>query len=505
MNKWEEAIAALRAAVALTPDFPGARQTLGQALQFGWRPDEAADIFRDEMARRGENPSLRASLGNALFDAGLSEQALGELARAMQLAPHDEKIHSAYLLMLQYQPNLDAASILRENLKWDERHARPLRAQRRPHSIDRDPDRRLRIGYTSADFREHSASRFFLPLIDHHDRGERGFHISCYSDVPHADHITQHIRERVDHWRDTISVSDEQLAQIVREDRIDILVDLTMHMARSRLLVYAREPAPVQMCWLAYPGTTGLSTMHYRLTDPYLDPPGFDDRYSEESIRLPHTFWCYDAMSEEPVSELPAATQGCITFGCLNNFCKVNEPTVSLWGKVLREVSGSRMILLAPPGAPRERVLEQLSRHEVQAQRVEFVAFQPRDQYLKTYHRIDICLDTLPANGHTTSLDAFWMGVPVVTRVGHTLVGRAGLCQLSNLNLAELAASTDDEFVRIAKELAENRSRLSELRRALRDRMRASPLADGADGARFARDMESVYRQLWQRRLTNRS
>lgn len=285
---------------------------------------------------------------------------------------------------------------------------------------------------------------------------------------------------------------------MVREDQIDILVDLTMHMASGRPLLFARKPAPVQVCWLAYPGTAANTAIDYRLTDPFLDPLGQSDPYSlEESVRLADTFWCYDPLSAEPpVNPLPALTKGQVTFGCLNNFCKVNSGILKLWAKVLREVEGSRFMLLAPEGSSQSWALEELEQEGVERERISFVSHQPRQQYLELYHQIDIGLDTLPYNGHTTSLDSLWMGVPVVTLVGQTVVGRAGLSQLSNLGLTEFVAESPEEFVRIAVETASDLKRLSELRRSLRARMERSPLMDAP---RFARNMEAAYRTMWQR------
>ena len=229
-----------------------------------------------------------------------------------------------------------------------------------------------------------------------------------------------------------------------------------MHMAHNRLLVFARKPAPVQACWLAYPGTTGLSAIDYRITDSHLDPPGLHDRcYAEESIRLPDTFWCYDPLNSEPaVNALPAAEGGYVAFGCLNNFCKVNPLVLKLWARVLNAVDRSRLTILAGEGAHRRHAIDLLAEEGVAGDRVTFVAHQPRQQYLRYYHGIDIGLDTVPYNGHTTSLDSFWMGVSVVTLVGPTVVGRAGLCQLTNLGLPELIASSPEQYVRIAVELA---------------------------------------------------
>ena len=289
-----------------------------------------------------------------------------------------------------------------------------------------------------------------------------------------------------------------QLAQCIREDRIDVLVDLTLHMAHNRLLVFARKPSPVQVTFGGYPGTTGLATIEYRLTDPYLDPPDLYDRYySEESIRLPDSFWCYDPLdSEAAVNALPATEKGYVSFGCFNNFCKVNPLVLKIWAKVLMAVDRSRLMLLAAEGSHRRHALDLLEQEGVKPDCVTFVAHQPRQRYLRYYHGIDIGLDTVPYNGHTTSLDSFWMGVPVVTLVGPTVVGRAGLCQLMNLGLPELAAQTPEQYVRIAVELAQDLSRLSELRATLRDQMQASPLMNAP---RFARNVEAAYRKMWQR------
>jgi predicted O-linked N-acetylglucosamine transferase (SPINDLY family) len=284
---------------------------------------------------------------------------------------------------------------------------------------------------------------------------------------------------------------------MIRQDRIDILVDLTMHMKDNRLPLFARKPAPLQVSWLAYPGTTGLSAIDYRLTDPYLDPPGLNDAdYSERSIHLPDCFWCFDPMqSDLPVGPLPALSAGHVTFGCLNNFCKVNEPVLITWAQVLQNVAESRLLLLAPDGGTRERVIEILQRQGVARERVEFVPFQSRGRYLREYCRIDIGLDTFPYNGHTTSLDSFWMGVPVVTLVGRTVVGRAGWCQLSNLGLVELATNNSDQFVQTAGALARDLQRLGEYRSSLRERMERSPLMNIP---RFARNIESAFRTMWR-------
>jgi predicted O-linked N-acetylglucosamine transferase (SPINDLY family) len=354
----------------------------------------------------------------------------------------------------------------------------------------------LRIGYVSADFRIHVASFFTAPLLSQHDH--RQFEIFCYANVAHPDELTDRLRSCADGWRSIVALSDQQVADLVRSDQIDILVDLAMHTAGNRLLVFARKPAPVQVTWLAYPGTTGLSAIDYRLTDPYFDPPRlFDDCYSEESFRLPDTFWCYSPLAETPpVNALPALQNGSITFGCLNHFCKINDGVLALWAQVLQAVPQSRLLLLTPRGQARERVLAKLAPAGIAASRLEFADRQPRREYLQQYQRIDLALDPFPCNGGTTTLDAFWMGVPTVTLVGKTVVGRAGWSQLCNLGLQELAAQTPEQYVARAAQLAGDLPRLQELRATLRQRMQQSPLMDAP---RFARGVEQAYREMWRR------
>jgi predicted O-linked N-acetylglucosamine transferase (SPINDLY family) len=288
------------------------------------------------------------------------------------------------------------------------------------------------------------------------------------------------------------------MADTVRQDRIDILVDLAMHASGNRLSVFARKPAPVQVTWLAYPGSTGLTAIDYRLTDPQLDPTGLDDAwYSEKSVRLPHTFWCYGSPPDLPqVNELAALSTEQITFGCLNNFAKVKEVMLSAWCRLLREVPNSRLLLHAKEGRHRQKVRDILAREGIDPARLEFIGRLPVSEYFQCYHRIDIALDTFPFCGGTTSCDALWMGVPVVSLVGKTTVSRGGLTILTNVGLAELAANTVDDYVKIAKELAGDLPKLAVLRAGLRQRMAQSPLMDAP---RFAQDIEAAFRDMWRR------
>jgi protein O-GlcNAc transferase len=494
-NLFDEAMNACGRSLELKADYSDAHFTLGRIFRGKKMFDEAADALRRAIALKPNFAQAYDNLGNVLADQGLLDEAVDCYDRAVALAPDNPVPAENRIYSLLFHPGYDAGAILREHLKFDELHSGPLRSFIRAHSNNRDPDRRLRIGYVSPDFKNHCQSFFMMPLLSSHDH-ER-FEIYCYSSVGAADAITDRMRPLADVWRDVVGQSDAQLAETIRADGIDILVDLTMHMAHGRPQTFARKPAPIQVAWLAYPGTTGLSAIDYRLTDPYLDPPGENDQdYSEKSIRLPDTFWCFDPLVDDlEVNALPSLEKGAVTFGCLNNFSKVNEQVLALWAKVLLAVGNSQLLLMAPQGSARRRTLETLDSCNVESRRIQFVAYQPRLKYLETYRRIDIGLDTFPYNGHTTTLDSLWMGVPVVSLIGRTVVGRAGYSQLSNIGLQELAVKTPEQFVEKAIELAGDGARLSQLRSTLRQRLQQSPLMDAP---RFARNIESAYVEMWR-------
>jgi predicted O-linked N-acetylglucosamine transferase (SPINDLY family) len=396
----------------------------------------------------------------------------------------------------------DPALLLAEHRKWDAQYAAPLKNQIRQFANNRGRDRRLRIGYVSPDFRRNVLALMTSALLPHHNHEQ--FEIYCYSRVQQHDAGTARLRTHADVWRTIKSISDGDAADVIRADGIDILMDMTMHMSDCRPLLFARKPAPIQVAWLAYPGTTGLSTMDYRITDPYLDPPEFDTHYTEKSFRLQNSFWCYDpygmACEDQEVlpepGELPASKNGFITFGCLNDFSKVNIGTLKRWGRLMQGVERSHLRLLAPRGRCRGAILEHLEPFGVTADRIEFVERQPRSAYLAEYQRIDLCLETLPYNSHTTSLDAFWMGVPVLTQIGRTVVGRAGFSMLTNLQLPDFCAEDDDQFIELGRRWSSNLPALAEIRRTLRERMSSSPLMDAP---LFAQNMEAAYREMWQR------
>jgi protein O-GlcNAc transferase len=494
LRDYKAAAEAYIAALKIQPDFAVAYNNLGNALRTMGKTDEAIAAFEQALKLRPDYHPAQSNLGNALKDAGRLDEAIACYRRAVELQPKDSISHSNLVFTMQYDPNAKPEDILHEALRWNVLHAQAFSSEITPRENDKQPKRRLRIGYVGADFREHCQSLFTLPLFSNHDR-ER-FEIFVYANLSRPDSVTERIRASVDVWRPILGTSDQAVAKQIRTDGIDILVDLTMHMSHGRPLVFARKPAPIQVAWLAYPGTTGLAAIDYRLSDPYLDPPGVEHFYAEKTVRLPETFWCYDPLCVglDP-GPLPAKENGYITFGCLNNFCKVTPPTLEAWARILAKIPKSRLTLLAPQGNHRNRFREYFRNRGVYPDRIHFMEFQPRRKYLEAYRAIDIGLDTIPYNGHTTSLDSFWMGVPVITRIGHTVVGRAGLSQLCNLGMKELAAETEDQFVNIAADLAGNINRLSELRVSLRERMELSPLTNPKH---FARNMEAAFRTMWK-------
>ncbi len=500
MQRDHDAIAAYRQSLTLRPGAAEVHYNFGLALAAAGQLDEAIAAYQQSLALRPQFPEAQHDLAGALTQSNRLDEALLALGQVPPAHPGRFATHSNLIFKMYFQPQYDGPAILRQHGHWAELYADPLAPEIRPHTNDRSPDRRLRIGYVGAYFRDHCISFFTLPLFAHHNHDQ--FEIFCYADDSLPDAVTDRHRTHVDTWRTIIGLPERQLAEMIRADRIDILVDLTMHMARGRQLVFARKPAPIQITWAAYPGTTGNRAIDYRFTDPQLDPPPspsgsacHDADYSEASIRLPHTFWCYDPRTLEPaVNALPAATADHITFGCLNNFTKVNDDVIALWAKVMLAVPNSRLLILVPSESHPDRLLTKFASRGITPDRIEITPHRPRPEYLKLYHRIDICLDTFPYNGHTTSLDALWMGVPVITLCGQTCVSRAGLSQLTNLHLTDLVANTPEQFIHIATQLANDLPRLATLRATLRPRMQSSPLMNAP---LFARNVESAYRTLW--------
>jgi protein O-GlcNAc transferase len=499
----DEAIDAYRRALAINPNDAIACNGLGYALMnTKGELDEAISLFRHAIDVDPNFVITYRNLGDALRHIGKTAQAV----ECYRQGPADPHVASHLLHAIHLLPNYDRRQIFEEHARWNERYARPLASEIVPHRNDPSPDRRLRVGYVAVALRNHPVGRFLLPLFENHDHAQ--FEVRCYcDDARSVDEVSDALRRKADVWRVTHGMSDRDVADLVRRDEVDILVDLVAHAGQHRLLTFARKPAPVQVTYLAYASTTGLETMDYRLTDPYLDPPEYGDAfYSEKSVRLPQTYWCYPKPGEAPaVGPPPASISRQITFGCLNVFSKVTEQALDCWSEVLRAVPNSRLMLHCNAGSGRDYASARFASHGIAQSRISFVGHVSLEAYFKLYQQIDIALDPFPHAGGTTTCDALWMGVPVVTLVGQTAVSRGGLSILSNLGLPELAAETLENYVKVAVRLANDGTRLEGLRSTLRDRMFNSPLTDAAG---FARDVEAAYRSMWkqwgmaQRRLS---
>ncbi len=492
-----EALAALEAALRIEPNDVGALTNMG-AIYFNLaRFDEAVDVLRRAVRIDGTIASAHCNLGSALHGQGLLEEEIASFRAACRLEPGNALFGSNLLYALNFAPQHDAAFLYAEHRLWGERHADGLAAASAAHGNQRLADRRLRVGYVSAHFWSHAVHFFVEPILRCHDH--QAFQVFCYSNTPRADEdaTTQRLRGYADHWQSIEHLSDQQAADMIRQDQIDILVDLTGHIGGSRLLLFARKPAPVQVTYIGYQNTTGMLAMDYRLTDDWADPPGMTDRYyTERLVRLPGTFFCYQPTSDAPpVGPLPALANGFVTFGSFNNFAKVTPQVLSAWAQLLRAVPDSRLVVLARVTKRlQEYVYATLAEQGIDKARVELCSWLPRQKYLELIASTDVALDAFPFNGHTTTCDALWQGVPVVTLAGDSYVSRFGSSAHQNLGLQDLVASSVEQYIEIAAKLAQDTPRLAELRASLRERMSASPILDHRQ---FTRNLEAAYRQMW--------
>jgi predicted O-linked N-acetylglucosamine transferase (SPINDLY family) len=496
IGRRDDAFAIHQRIAAARPDYAPAHQAIGDALLIRPDLDGAVAAYHRAIELRPDSHEAFNNLSVALKEQSLMDDALDACEKAMELRPADAAIHSNLIYLLSFHPGYDASEIARQQRLWAKRHAEPLRKEIRPHENNRDPDRPLKIGYVSPDLFRHVVGQNLLPLLAAHDRAD--FSVHCYSSTLRPDSFTQVLQNQSQVWRDVCGTGDEGLADIIRRDQIDILVDLSLHMAGNRLLTFARKPTPVQITYLGYCASSGMDQIDYRFSDPNLDPPDTDlSLYSEETIRLPETYWCYNPSGPTPEpSPPPSDSTGHITFGCLNNFAKVSPGSLDLWAEILRSLSTSRLILHANPGSHLEAVRERFNKSGVSPDRIDFVGKQGWADYIQTLSRIDIALDPFPYGGGITTCDALWMGVPVVSLIGQTAVGRGGKTLLTNIGLPEFASRRPKQYVQTALTLAESPARLKELRSDLRHRMLTSPLMNAR---KFTRAVEVTYRNLWKR------
>jgi predicted O-linked N-acetylglucosamine transferase (SPINDLY family) len=496
-NRAADSSACFRQAAQLQPNNADAYNGLGNAFYSQGNLDEAVTNYQHALA-------LKPDLSPPRYNLGVAYQAQGRLADAqacyrqvLHEHPEDHVAHSTYVGSLNYDPDVEPATLFAEHCRWAERHG-PHEPQPAAYDNVADPQRPLRVGYVSPDFRNHAVAYFLQPILVHQDRQK--VESICYADVAAPDGMTAHLRKLAGQWRDVLGLSDEQLVQMIRQDRIDILVDLAGHTAHNRLRAFARKPAPIQVSYLGYPCTTGLQAMDYRLGDAVTDPPGEFGWSTEEVVRLSKLFCCYAPAPNAPVpAPSPVQRRGYVTFGSLHKLDKLNGAVLDVWCRILAEAPSSRLLVSRNTlhGQAAAYLLDRLRQRGIETDRIILHRSEPVDlRHLLIYHEIDIALDPFPWNGHTTACECLWMGVPVIALRGKRHAARMVASVLTAAGLEELVAEDPEAYCRKAVALANDRPRLADWRRRLRAMMQASPLCDAVS---FTRELEAVYRQWWQR------
>jgi predicted O-linked N-acetylglucosamine transferase (SPINDLY family) len=499
LRDWIQAAASIESALRLRPRWPQALHNLGNVYARTGQVLAAAKAYREALACRDAAAPEAIETCQALI--GVYHVA-GDLAglieaqrRLMALRPDDAAPASALLYSLHYDASQSSASLFAAHQAWAGHFGEPLRQTWRPHRNSQDKGRRLRIGYVSAVFSDHPVTRFQREEMEHRDRD--AWELTCYSNAPKPDATTDALRDLSDRWRDVSSLDDEAMAKQIRDDQIDILVDLDGHDQGNRLLCFARRPAPVQVTCNGYVDTTGMSAMDWRLTDADLDPPGTTEgSHTEKLYRVSGGAWCYRPDENAPsIADPPMLGNGFVTFGSLNRAIKHTPETLRLWSQVLAAVSGSRLVVLSAGHASTHAYLrDRFAEQGIDPQRLEFLCRLSRPEYLRRLTQLDIALDPFPFAGVTTTCDALHMGVPVVSLLGDRYWSRAGAAILPAIGLGELLAHTHEQYVAIASQLARNPARLLHMRRGLRERLTGSTLCDGR---RHSKALSKAYRAMW--------
>jgi protein O-GlcNAc transferase len=497
-GRMQDAATAFHQALELTPADPEILINLGNVLRVRGDLGEAVAAYKQALAVAPELALAHSNLGATLMAQGALEEAVACFKQALAHDPNYTEAHSNLFQAMHYSPGFDAEALYTEARRWASCHAEALTRERRGWANERSPGRRLRIGYVSSDLRQHPVGFFLAPVFTHHDK--QAFELICYAGVRRPDALTAQFRACADRWHEVTALSDQALAEQIRADGIDILVDLSGHTRGHRLLTFARKPAPVQVTAGGHYDSTGMTAIDYLISDRFHTPAGAECYFSEALIRLPNDYICYGPPDYAPaVAPLPLARQGQVTFGCFNNLAKVTPEVIALWAKILQALAGARLKLqtreLGDAGTcARYRAL--FKEAGVAASRVELQGHAPHRQLLDAYGEIDIALDPFPYSGGLTTCEALWMGVPVITLSGHSFAGRHSTSHLANVGLPELVTTTPEEYLAVAVALAQDPDRLTTLRQGLRERMAASPLCD-AKG--YTRDLEAAYRGMWER------
>jgi len=490
------AAAEMEAVLSERPDWADALYNYGCVLKKLMRLTDAESAFHRALAADPGHFRAYRILGSVLLGLCRTDEALALYRAARERCPDDFDLESAQLFALNSSEGIAEDALFARHAAFGTRIEQAHPPRFKPFRNVRDPERRVRIGYVSGDFCYHVVTLFTLPLVERHDRST--IEVYCYSTGSRVDEFTRQLSARADVWRDVSSLSASGLADAINRDGIDILVDLGGHSGIPQLAVFAQQPAPVQATWLGYLNTTGMTRIHYRISDRYADPPGLTDQYHTETlVRLPHSQWCYRPFISAACAETPPFVRnGHVTFGSFNQALKISRAVRRLWAEILQRVPGSRLVILGvAEGRARDELVTDLASAGGERSRITVLPYISLQDYFKWFNSVDIALDTMPYSGGTTTCDALWMGVPVVTAPGSRPSSRSTASILSTAGLPEWIASSPEDYVRLAAEYARDEARLVGLRKSLRETLRRSPLMDEE---RFVRDLEAAYRQMWR-------
>ncbi len=490
------AVSALESALKQRPDWVGVLFNYAGILWKLHRISEAETALRRAIAIDPGLVPAYGLLGNILRGQARIPEALEVLGAARKLDPGRLDIESTELFMLTCWDEISSEALFVRHKDFGVRLERAIAPRFEPFGNSRDPERRLRVGYVSGNFNFHPVAFFAIPLLERHDRS--ACEIFCYWTGDTVDDFTRQVRARADVWRDAASMSDARLAETINHDGIDILVDLSGHSGFFRLAVFAQQPAPVQVTWLGYLSTTGMTRMQYRLCDRHTDPPGMTDRFHTETlVRLPNSQWCYRPVVSIDCSETPPFRRnGFITFGSFSNVLKLSPTVRRLWAEILTRLPDSRIVFAGVPQGPiRDGLIRDFEKAGIAVGRIAILPRLGSADYLRSFNDIDVALDTTPYSGGTTTCDTLWMGVPIITVAGTRSISRSTASILATVGLSDWIAASPEDYVRLAVEHAGDQAVITELRQTLRERMRASPLMDELQ---FARDVEDAYRRMWR-------
>jgi predicted O-linked N-acetylglucosamine transferase (SPINDLY family) len=502
-HNYEKAYDFYSRAATCKPDDIDTLNNLSRVSLLMYNTEKAKDTIQAALKLDSLNLKTLSNLALEQRLSGNLDSSINTLRKVLSLAPQETEAHSDLIFTMHYSPCTSPKAILDECAIWSDKFEQPKLLHNAPLMRDCVPDKKLKIGFVSPDFYQHSVGRLLVQLFASRDNSQ--YDIYCYSNSDFSDPITLKLQSHSNVWRSIKHLSDFPAANLIRADQIDILIDLSLHSGSNRLLIFPHRPAPIQMSYLGYPSTTGMKSIDYRISDRFIDPENeISHLYSEETLYIT-SYWCYSEPAIKipvSVSTLPALKNNFITFGCLNNTSKISEPTIQCWIKLLKEIPNSRLLLYCPVSCHGKALIEKFGNGGVDKSRIVLIARQLFTKYLESYNQIDIALDPFPFGGGITTCDTLWMGVPVVSLRGKTAVGRGSASILSNIGMSDLIANSEEEYISIAKNLCRDLDALAAIRNDLREKLQQSPVMDGR---KFAFELGQIFCQTWAKYCRNQN